>query len=278
MSLWVNQDSVKQLSYADPQATPASNAATALTQLLQTAAFDMRIAQESPLYWSTVRPKANLQATVVDDLSKKVKVVANGPDLIGVSFSSKYRQMGVQLLQSVLKEAPSEIARLNQLQAASTVAYYTKQKAAAQKRLDRLTQQLAAYLHAHNISPSQMAAQALFDPKFAQLYQGVQSAQEDVRNANQQLAQVASAEGTGSSIQVIDPPNEVISPVSKKTLALYFAIGFLVGILLSGAFVVITTARDKSLRYADEVPDLLGVPVLATIPFSADLARKGRAR
>jgi hypothetical protein len=275
-SLWVDQDSVKLLGYADPQATPASNTAAALSQLLQTTSFDLRIAQESPLYWSTMRSKANLDSAVVGDLSKKVKVLASGPDLVVLSFSSAYRQMGVQLLRSLLKEAPGEIDRLNQEQARSSLAYYTQQRDAAQKRLNQVTQDLASYVQAHNISPSQMAAQELFDPRFAALYQTVQSAQVAARNADQQLTQANAAVGAGSAVQVIDPPAETLFPVSKKTMLLYAVIGLLVGILLSGLFIVITTARDTSLRYADEVPDLLGVPVLATIPFTPGLERKGR--
>jgi uncharacterized protein involved in exopolysaccharide biosynthesis len=277
-SIWVDQNSVKQLSYADPQATPASNTAATLTQLLQTASFDVRVARESPLYWSTVRTKPNRDGVVADDLSKKVMVTANGADLVVISFKSNYRQMGVQLLQSILKEAPREIARLNQQQAASSLAFYTRQKADAQTRLARFTKQLATYMQLQHISPTQMAEQALFDPKFAALYDAVQSAQVDVRNADQQLSQATSLAGTGGSIEVIDAPSEVISATSKKTLALYFGIALLLGLVLSGGFVVLMTARDKSLRFADEVPDLLGLPILATIPFEPGLTRKRGVR
>src|SRR5947209_1913695 len=53
-SIWVNQVSVKQLSYADPLVTPAANTMAAVLQLLQTGAFDMLVARESPAYWNTV--------------------------------------------------------------------------------------------------------------------------------------------------------------------------------------------------------------------------------
>jgi capsular polysaccharide biosynthesis protein len=116
-----------------------------------------------------------------------------------------------------------------------------------------------------------MAAQSLFDPAFATLYQAVQSAQVDIDNADQQVSQ-ATSQTAGNTFLVYDPPSTVWASLSKKSLALDLVIGLVVGLLLSGAFIVGTTAFDHSLRYAHEVPDLLGVPVLASVAYGKDLA------
>jgi hypothetical protein len=185
----------------------------------------------------------------------------------------------VQLLRSIVKEAPRQIGLLDQQQAASSVALYTRQAADAQKLIARTTKDLGKYMQDHGISPGQMAAQALFDPKFAALYQAVESAQVDLHNAQQQLSQVGSSNAAQSTIVVYDPPAAQTAAISKKTLALDGGIGLLVGLLLSGVFVVLTTARDHSVRYADEVPELVGLTVLASLPYSEDLARRrGAAR
>jgi len=276
-NLWVNANSVQQLGYADPQATPGMNTANALTQLMQTVSFDLRVAKESPLYWQMNVAKPNRDVTIVSDLSKNVKIVAGGAYLVSVSYGTKYPSMGVQLLKSILKEAPGEIGRLNQQQAALSVSFYTHAKTNAESQLAVATKALGDYVRSHGISASQMASQSLFDPKFATLYQAVQSAQVDVNNADQALSKIE-PQGAGSAIQVVDPPTVVPPSSSKKTLALYLVIGLVVGVLLSGAFVVVTTARDHSLRYADEVPDLLGLSILATVPYKYGLPSGGGRR
>ncbi|MBV9280906.1 MAG: hypothetical protein JOZ41_12560 [Chloroflexi bacterium] len=275
-NIWVSQDSVKNLGYADPLVPPSTNATAALTQLLQTLSFDLRVAKESPLYWKALvasTPYPNV--AVVPDLGRNVKIAANGPNLVSISYSSKLPAVGLQLVQSIVNEIPREIGRLDQQQATSSVALYTRQEKDAQKALVQSGQQLQAYMAQHNISPQQMAAQSLFDPKFAALYQAVQTAQTDLRNAQQQIAQLTSPAALQSTVQVVDPPSAIVAATSKKTLIMYLGIGLIVGLILSGAFVVMTTARDHSLRYADEVPDLLGLPVLTSVPYSQVLARRG---
>lgn len=274
-NVWVNQVSTKQLGYADPLATPASNTAAALTQLLQTESFDMLVARDSPLYWNTVAFKPNRNGLVVTDLSKNVVIGSKGPELVSISYSSKYPAIGIQLLAAVLKEAPGQFARLNQRQATSAVAFYTHRKKTAQASLARATKELGSYVKKHHLHASEMAAQSLFDPAFAALYQAVQSAQVDINNADQSISQ-ATSQSAGNTFQVYDSPSAVPASLSKKSLALDLVIGLVVGLLISGAFVVGTTASDHSVRYAYEVPELLGLPVLGSVAYGQELARKGR--
>jgi len=275
-NVWVNQVSTKQLGYADPLATPASNTAAALTQLLQTESFDVLVAHGSPLYWNTVALKPNRNALVVTDLSKNVVILSNGPDLVNISYSSKQPSTGIELLAAILKQAPRQFAELNQQQAASTVAFYTHRKKDAQTRLAHATKALGSYMKTHHLHATEMAAQSLFDPAFAALYQAVQSTQVDIDNADQQISQ-ATSQSAGNTFLVYDRPSVVQASLSKKSLALDLAIGLAVALLLSGAFIVGTTALDHSFRYADEVPDLLGVPVLAAVAYGEGLARGQRS-
>jgi hypothetical protein len=275
-NVWVNQVSTKQLGYADPLATPASNTAAALTQLLQTESFDVLVAHGSPLYWNSVALKPNRNASVVTDLSKNVVIVPKGPDLVNISYSSKEPSTGIELLAAILKQAPRQFAELNQHQAASTVAYYTQRRKDAQTRLAHATKALGSYMKKHHLHAAEMAAQSLYDPAFATLYQAVQSTQVDIDNADQQISQ-ATSQSAGNTFLVYDPPSVVQASLSKKSLALDLAIGLAVGLLLSGAFIVGTTALDHSLRYAHEVPDLLGVPILASVGYGKELAREQRS-
>jgi uncharacterized protein involved in exopolysaccharide biosynthesis len=274
-NIWVSQDSTKHLPYTDPLANPAANVASALQQLLQTQSFDLRVARESPLYWATMVDNKNRDIAIVSDISKKVLPIAPGPDLVSLTYTNKNGAAGVQLLQNILTEAPAEIGKLNAKQSATTVAYYEHQRSAAQHALDRATRALGHYASKHHISPAQMADRALFDPTFASLYQAVQSAQVAVHGADQQLSQAVGPNGLGSSIQVIDPPSAEPSQTSKKQLLLDVGIGLIAGLVLAGAFVVWMTAIDRSLRYPEEVAQLLGIRVLASTPNVPALARNG---
>jgi hypothetical protein len=275
-NVWVNQVSTKQLGYSDPLATPATNTAAALTQLLQTESFDVLVAHGSPLYWQTVAFKPNRNALVVTDLSKNVVIVPKGPDLVNISYSSKQPSTGIELLAAILKQAPRQFAQLNQHQAATTIAFYTRRRKLGQALLTRSTKALGSYMKKHRLHASEMAAQSLFDPAFATLYQTVQSAQVDIDNAEQQISQ-ATSQSAGTTFQVYDPPNSVQASLSKKSLVLDLVIGLAVGLLISGAFVVGATASDHSLRTVQDVPDLVGLPVLGSVAYGEALAHEQRS-
>ena len=80
-----------------------------------------------------------------------------------------------------------------------------------------------------------------------------------------------------SAMKIVDPPSPAASSTSKKTLLLDFGVIFAVALLLSGAFIVVRTALDRSVRYPDEVPELLGLPVLGIVPYSRDLSKQEKA-
>lgn len=273
-NVWVNQYSTKHLSYSDPLATPAANVAAALLQLLQTTSFDLQVAKESPLYWATVAGRSDADVAAVTDLSGHVTVATNGPDLVSVTYIHKQGSVGIQLMQNILKEAPREISRLNQQQAASSIALYQHEKKTVQKHLASATRDLGSYVKKHHISPSQMAEQALFDPTFATLYQAVQSSEVALQHTDDLLSQASPQLSSGSTIQVIDSPSLRPSSTGKKTLVLDMGIGLVLGLFLSGLFVVWKTASDPSLRNPQEVEELVGLPILACVPYTGKPVRK----
>jgi uncharacterized protein involved in exopolysaccharide biosynthesis len=275
-NIWVSQDSTQHLPYVDPLSTPAMNVASALQQLLQTASFDVKVAQESPLYWATVVRVKDRDVKIVSDISKKVVPAAVGPDLVAITYTNKDGPTGVQLLKNILTDAPREIGRLNAQQSSSTVSYYQHQLSVAQKQLNKATTALGMYSRHHHISSADMANRTLVDPTLASMYEAVQSGQVAVHNAAQQLSQVSTPNNLGNSIQVIDAPNAQLPQTSKKQLAMDLGIGVVVGLLLSTIFIVSMTAADRSLRYPQEVTALAGLPVLVSTPRVPALERKSR--
>ena len=167
----------------------------------------------------------------------------------------------------MLKVAPGEIQRLYVQQSATHVAFLSRQLQHAQVRLTRATLALGAYMKARHIGTSQIALQTLVNPSFAALYQAQQTAQGAVRTAKTQLNAAQPTNGLGSVLAVLDAPTGVPAASSKKTLVLDLAIGLILGIMLSAAFVVVATIRDKTLRYPDELPAMTGLPALASFPY-----------
>lgn len=81
-----------------------------------------------------------------------------------------------------------------------------------------------------------------------------------------------------SAIRLADEPNGAPSASSKKQLVLDLGIALLVGAILGIGFLAVKTALDGSVRYSEEVPDLLGLPVLGIIPMNQTLVKSREAR
>ena len=274
-NVWVNQNSLKGLSYTDPYAAPAQNMATSIGQLLGSPAFDVALARRSPLYWRSMAGPG-CRARVANDIQANLHLTTSGPNVLTVSYTTVYGAAGAQVVQALLDAAPVIIDQLDRAQAAKGVSYYSSQVKSARARFVAATVALGAYMKASGIVPQDIAAQSLFDAKFATLYQAVQSAQADVQNTQQQLSQLQSRGTARTTMRVIDSPTIGVSSSGKKKALQSLAIFFIAGLLLGGGFIVVRTRLDRTIRFADEVPDLLGLPVVAVIPVQARQASKAR--
>jgi len=276
-NVWVSQASTSQLGYLAPYASPAANAQAELNQLLQTQRFDLQVARKSPLYWRLASAQPYRNIWIVKDMSKNVKVTTGGSNLLAITYSPKKNPVGTQLLHSILLIAPTQIKNLYQQQSVDRVQFLTTQLQQASARLSQANSALAGYLLDHHIAASQITQQILVNPSLAALYDAQQTAQSNDQAAKAQYNQGQPAGGLGSALTVIDNPTVVPASASKKALILDAGIGLVIGLLLSCAFVATATLRDRSLRHAYEVPAVIGLPILASIPYSRK-AVSGRGR
>lgn len=271
-NVWAIPSGIAQLGYSDQYLPPAQNLSNSITQLLGSRSFDRRVAGDSPLYSRGSRSSLR----VVADLSKNVLVTAQGPNIVTLAYKNPNAVVAAQVLHAVLKEAGRELNNLNRTQNSKEMAADKTHLASVQAHLKQSTQALGQYMTAKSIPAKDMAAQALFDPNFATLYQAVQSSQIDVQNAEEQLAQIGSQSNNQAIFQVIDQPSFATISSRKKTAILDVMIALVVSLLLSGGFLAVKTTLDRSLRYADEVPELVGIPVLGVIPYSPILAKQSK--
>jgi len=265
--VWAGQASTAQLAFSSPYTSPAADASGELTQLLQTRRFDLAIAHMAPLYWRATSSKPDRSAWIVQDLSRNISVQTKGSNLLHISCKEKNPLIGLQLIRAVLRAGSHEIARLSQQQAEIAVSRYTKQAQAARAQLNLYAHELGSYLRKSHLTTRQIGGAALTDPKLANLYQLVQSAQLDVRNANQSIA-AASQPPARNPLVTIDEPSSAAAGVTKKTLLLDGGIGLVLALLLGAGFVVVATARDHSLRREYEVRQVVGLDVLTVLPYS----------
>lgn len=267
-NVWIDQTSLQQLGYVVQGAPPATTLASYMGQLLFSPSFDAGVANRSPLYRRSLSIAPDPKIAAADDLGKNATAVFSGPNLVSVTYLSKNPAIAVQVVRGILDQTTYEITHLNHVQAGKDIAQYNRQLESARTRYKVAAQGLGQYMSQHGISSADLALRQLSDPTLATFYQAVQSAQTDETNIQQQLAQARAVQSSQAAFRVIDPPTAKLAPISKKKKLTSLLIPLVLGLLISGAFVVIRTALDRSLRYADEVPALLGLRVLATVPYS----------
>jgi uncharacterized protein involved in exopolysaccharide biosynthesis len=277
-TIWVNQSVADQPSLSNQYLTPAQIEANTLSQLLQSPSFDLTVARGSPIYKQMLSRASDPVTLVSRDLTKYLQISPAGNNVLTVSYTNKNWRLGPQVVNSFFKTALQEEQVLNQQQTKSSMASLQYRVQDAQQRLATSTKRLSDYMAAHGIAPKALVTDQAIDPSLATLYQQYQADQANVATAQQQLTKLQAQSALPATVleqaefQVLDPPTVKISSASSKTKELLnVAIAGLLGLLLSAGFVVVKTALDRSVRYADEVPALLGLSVLAVVPYSAAL-------
>jgi uncharacterized protein involved in exopolysaccharide biosynthesis len=283
--IWADQASLQQLSYVDQGVPPAQNMANYLTELLGLPSFDYGVAKRIPLYEqylkrlpvpSGVTP--NLRTLAAADLSTKATAIPAGSSLVTVTYENLNPTIAAEVVRSILKEAASETQQLNKQQISKDISRSSKQLKKAQTAYSTAVGGFGTYMTAHRIKSNQVAFRQLSDPRLAALYQAVQTAQANVTTAQQQLTSAQTQQASQGLVRVLDPPSAQVVLTSKKKRLTNLMIPLVLGFILSGAFIVAMTLRDRSLRSPDDVLDLLGLPVLAVIPYTRGLVGSGKAR
>lgn len=280
--LWVEPTATNSIANNQFE-TPAQSEQDALGQLLQLSSFDWAVAHGSPLYMQVLSKQLVPRDYLGTDMRRNVQLTAGGTNLLYVSYTynSKNWQLGPQVVQSILNTALNQSQLLNQQQVASSITYYKYQLQVAQQQLNQSSRVFSKYRAAHHISFAELTPQMAVDSTLASLYQQVQADQASVSDIRQKLAalqlQSTAASAAGQSgLSVADPPSIAVVSSKKKEL-MNLGIYLMIGLLLGGGFVVGKTIMDRSLRYADEVPEVLDLPVLAVVPYNPALvARNGK--
>lgn len=117
-------------------------------------------------------------------------------------------------------------------------------------------------------------AQRLIEAEIERLSEVESDRGASLRERSEEL-RVLSALQTGNAELVGEavPPGQPSSPRPKRNVAL----GFVLGLVLGGGLAIFLDRADRRMRTADDVTDLLELPLLASIPRSRALRRGAKA-
>ncbi|MGI8968677.1 MAG: hypothetical protein ACR2GA_06205 [Chloroflexota bacterium] len=273
-NIWVDQTSARLVGNGNPYITASGTVSSYFTELLRTSSFDLSAARAAPLYWRPLAHRPNAKDLVQADLSKQVQAQSGGANLVTLTYQTTAGAAGKQLLRSVLREAAHHISGYYQQGLLKNKTALEAQLKQTRSQLATASTHLSAYLTKHQLTPQDVPSQELADPHLQALTQAVQSNQSSVKGYQQQIATLSGASALSGAFRVVDKPSAAASATSKKAQILPLGIGVLLGLLLGLGFLVARTAMDQTLHFADEVPMLLNLPVLAVVPHNRGLRTK----
>lgn len=255
--------------------TPAQVEASNLTEWLQSASFDLKVAMTSPIYAQRLAHVWDPQTAAFGDLAKDIQVTPMGDHLVSITYQALDGQQGLQVLQGLLDTASTTALSVTQWQQSLVGGYDTAQLRTAQQQEQQSARELDDYIRSHGITPDEYALQLDSDPTFATLYNQNKSDQQNVSTLEQQVTATSgpSVSSTTTAARqepyfVADQPALTLTYSTKKKTLTYVAIALVLGLIVGGTVLVLLTAMDKTMRYASEVQSLLRLPVVAIVAHS----------
>lgn len=266
--------------YTNQYTSPAQNEVTALNEFLQSPSSVGSVVAAATA--SNSNSRTTNSVTLSTSIVKNLQVTTRGDHLVNVSYNSEDAALGTQVVLAFITTVQSQQRIANSTQTQGNLYVLNYQLREAQKQVNQSYKMLHNYMDNHGDSPSDLTTSTISDPQLASMYQQYQLDVSNVADLRQQIskakAQAVVPPGTAQqgAFSIKDYP-AAIRTSAVKTILLNVGIALAVALLLSGGFLVAKTLSDRSLRYADEVPELLDLPVLTVVPYSGVASsRRGR--
>jgi hypothetical protein len=254
--------------------TPAERQVELLNDLLMTRSFREEVAIDAGLVAETATP-AEIEGAADSLLGRTAAVVA-GPNLVTIKASAPTAEEAQRIAAAFIAHYQLRAKTETSREAATILAYFDSQVAAAEADVQETRAAIAAYLAA---KPS---AAATPDAEYQRLL-ALSGLQESVLARlleSQQDAQLSAASISASAENIFivhDLPGVPAAPlgVPLMTRAAYPAAGLVLGVLMSAAFIWLSYKTDRSVRTAEDLEEL-DVAVLGAVPDlkPGDVARR----
>ena len=258
--------------------TPAASTAKTVNSLLSTDQFIESVGQQAGV---TAALKSG-QLTALE-LRSALSVAPDGDTLVRFSATTNNPELSARLANGAIQSYIQYVVDNNVSESQAAEAFFEQQLPTYSKALSEAQAALADYAANHPGGPQE---QRPLDEQIAiqQLTAAVTQAQTQYTTAEQKseearLALEQAKSDVSQRLRLIDQPQMPAGPAPRLKHAVFTLVIFLcVGAMITGAAVVLGTVLDRSLRTAEDVEQLLGLPVLTVVPDIRSKARSRRAR
>jgi hypothetical protein len=260
---------------SDLLSTPAQTQAAALSELLQTRDFALKVAQGIPLAQtldisaSVLADPVQLNDALFTELSHNVLVTPQGYNLFQITYNNRSPVVAQKIVQAVITNYSDQSQQLTVAEGQHLLASYQTQLADAQHNADAAAQAEAQYISAHpNIPLNQLANDpeyAYLDAQRLQAQSTLQNIQSEIASINEQISTLSSS--NGSLFTVIDSP--AIPQRSASRLKQYLlggGVGLAVSFLACALYLVILIRRDRGVYSGLELRKFTTLPIVMQLP------------
>ena len=263
---------------SNPLPAPADSQANALSELLQTRAFTLRVANEANLA-STLAQSVQSDSQRRDDamfqeISQHVTVQAQGNNLFGIAYANRNPQVAQQVVAAVIHNYSEKIQELFLVQAQSLLSSYQTQLAKAKQDVQTAAVAEAKYLAANpNLTNPNLNGNNLqSDPHYALLQAQTQQAaitEQSIQTHLDDIEQQIAAQGVtpDSFFKVVDNPVAASLPESRsRDFIIAGGIGLIVAIIACALYIVILVRSDRAIYTARDLQKVTAYPVIMLVP------------
>ena len=259
--------------------SPAAGITRLINEQLRSDAFVEGIADRAGLASAL---ESGLISTAV--IRQQVSANAQGENLLTVQASWSDPETAFQLVDATINNYLDLVSETVAIDSVEAIDFWTGIQSAAQQRADEAEANLRAYTQAlpelaegEQRAPEQEFELSRLNATLDEALGGVSSAQNSIDAAKLNVDQSKSQ--AGRQLRVIDPPQVAAAPESSafeklSTVALFT----LLGLLISGLALVVTTLADHSVRSTAQLELASGVGSTTIVPRSKLLRRPRQAK
>jgi uncharacterized protein involved in exopolysaccharide biosynthesis len=295
--IWVDRPLLTAVQPSNAYLTPADEQTLVLQELLKTRSFsvlasargslpnDLRKASAAaagepinralallPGQGSRTNPglsRDRLDNLVFQTITTGTTVVANGPNIVSVTFRYANSAVAAATAQGILDQYIDEVLGGQRSEAKAAIDFYSAQVSGARADLSAADGKVLAYLDAHPeqrlltaVPDASLTRLKLDDDQARQRYLSLQTKLDDAK-----LRGAIAEQSTPNGFRLIDPPLVPQAPVSRlKQLIAGGAAGLFSGLVLSVVCLVGLTLIDTSIRRAEDVELRIGLRLAGVVP------------
>jgi uncharacterized protein involved in exopolysaccharide biosynthesis len=295
--IWVDRPLLAAVQPSNAYLTPADEQTSVLQELLKTRNFSIvassrgslpdelskasAAAAQEPVNRALAllpgqRSRANpdlsqdqLDNLVFQTISTGTTVVANGPNIVSVTFQYSNPDVAAATTRGIIDQYVEEVLGGQRSEAKAAVDFYSAQASSARADLNAADGKVLAYLDAHPeqrlptaVPDASLTRLKLDDDQARQRYESLQAKLDEAK-----LHGAIAEQSTPTGFRLIDAPLVPEAPVSRlKQLIAGGTAGLFSGLVLSVLCLVGLTLVDTSIRSGEDVELRTGLPLAGVVP------------